>query len=148
MPSDLIVVEAFRPAPGERLDLRKEALSFALDQRAFGPRKLIVAFARRSGRMTAFAYTDRTEPPHLGLTACCDHVGRGADIAIAFSDETVGDEQVDDELHERFVAAKNACRAYGIRLYDWICCDDTLFRSLRVACDPHAQIGDWKVFEW
>ena len=64
-------------------------MAFCLDQRAFGPRRLVVAFANRNGRFRGLAHTRRPEPPEAALAGCIDYMGRGAKVAIAFCDEPV-----------------------------------------------------------
>jgi len=137
---ELIVVEGLVPTRRDETNLRDEVWSFALDQRAFGPRKLWVAFANREGRFRGLAYADRTDPPELGLAACIRHLGRGADAAVAFCDEPVAAEAPPADLEERFDRARATARTGRVHLVDWIACDDHTFRSFRLAMDPD---GEW-----
>src|SRR4051812_42627157 len=89
MENGLIVVEGYRATAADDTNLREEFLGFALDQRAFGPRQLVVAFAERDGRFLGLSYAARTTPPELALGPCIQHVGLGAAAAIAFCDEPV-----------------------------------------------------------
>ena len=129
-----IVVDAVVPTDADDTDLRRDAWSFALDQRAFGPRKLLVAFADADGTFRGLAYSDRTDPPELAVGPCIAHLGRGAAAAIAFCDEEVVDGPIDlDQLQCRFAIASAVCASAGIHLVDWVACDDDRFRSSRIA---------------
>lgn len=143
MSDHLIVVEAFVPTRRDHTNLRDDAWSFALDQRAFGPRRLVVAFANRTGRFRGLAHTERTDPPDLALRACLHRLGRGAAAAVAYSDEPVTDGPPPDDLGERFRVASDLCAMVGVHLVDWIACDDQHFRSTRLALHPGE--GWWDV---
>lgn len=136
----VIVVEGYVATTTDRTDLREEAWSFALDQRAFGPRRLLVAFADRSGRLRSLAHTPRLEPPEEGLIPCISHLGRGAASALAFCDELIVAGPPPPDLEARFALARSITAANGIHLVDWFACDDRLFRSTRLALDPE---GEW-----
>lgn len=140
MESSLIVVDGYVATDRDDTNLREEAWSFALDQRAFGPRRLLVAFADPLGRFRSLAHARRTDPPEAALGPCIEHVGRGAAAAVAFCDEPVVEGPPPPELAERFDLARSITASYGIHLVDWFACDDQLFRSSRLALDPD---GDW-----
>ena len=141
MAEDLVVVEGVVPARGFKTNVRDEVWSYALDQRAWGPRRLTVAFADRRGTFRAMANCRRTEPFTIGLAACIAHLGRGAAAAVALNDEEVRPGPVDlDALRTRFELARSVCAAAGIHLVDWIGCDDDNFRSTRMAIDHE---GEW-----
>ena len=135
-----IVVEAVVATRRDKTNLRKDCWSIALDQRAFGPRRLLVAFTGRDGRFKALAYTERTDPIELALACCIDHAGQGADAAIVYNDEPVEQGPPAPGLAERFGRAQQVCREAGIHLVDWIQCDDELFRSMKLALAPG---GEW-----
>jgi hypothetical protein len=71
MKKPLIVVNGYVATDRDHPNLREltGAVSFALDQRAFGRRRLLVAFADRAGRFRALAHTRRTDPPEAALPA-------------------------------------------------------------------------------
>ena len=140
MDSSLIVVDGYVATEEDDTDLREEAWSFALDQRAFGPRRLLVTFADGSGRLRSVAHARRTDPPEAGLAPCIEHVGLGATAAIAFCDEPVVEGPPPTDLVERFALARSIAASYGIHLVDWIACGDQMFRSSRLALDPE---GEW-----
>jgi hypothetical protein len=140
MDSSLIVVEGYVATDADDTDLREEAWSFALDQRAFGPRRLLVAFADASGRFRSLAHARRTAPPEAALAPCIEHSGRGATAAVAFCDETVVDGPPPADLALRFALARSIAASYGVHLVDWFACDDHMFRSSRLALDP---TGEW-----
>jgi hypothetical protein len=140
MKSKLIVVDGYRATAKDKTNLRKDAWSFALDQRAFGPRRLVVAFSNRKGRLTGLAYTPRTEPPEMSLGPCVDFMGQGAAAAVAYCDETVTNGPPPPGLGKRFALARSIVAPYGVHLVDWIACDDQLFRSTRLALEPGC---DW-----
>jgi hypothetical protein len=139
-PSTIVVVEGILPTDADDTNLKDECLSFALDQRAFGPRRLLVAFADQSGRFLGLAHAPRTEPADLALACCVDYLGDGAAAAVAFCDEPVADGPPPDDLGERFAVARAVCAQHGIHLVDWFSCDDQLFRSTRLALEPD---GEW-----
>lgn len=140
MSDEFIVVEGVRPTAKDRTNLRKECWSFALDQRAFGPRRLVVAFADRRYRFLGLAHTARLDPPEMALGACIDFLGRGTAMAVAYCDEPVSQGPPPPEVVLRFGQARAIAEAHGVFLVDWIACDDQLFRSSRCIVDPD---GDW-----
>lgn len=135
-----LIVDGVVPTAADDTNIRDECWSIALDQRAFGPRRLLVTFSDSAGRFLALAHAPRTEPIELALAACIDHLGRGAAAAIAFCDERVTEGPPGDGLAEKFAAARAVCGSYGVHLVDWIMCDDAQFRSVRLSLDPDC---DW-----
>jgi hypothetical protein len=138
----LVVVDGLVAAEHADMNLRdeKELWGYALDQRAFGPRRLLVAFADADGRLRAIAHAKRTDPIDLALRACLQHLGHGAAAAVAFNDEPVVEGPPEPGLADRFWLARTICAASGVHLVDWISCDDDLFRSTRLALEPD---GEW-----
>ena len=136
--SDLstIIVEGYHYT-GDDLDLSGvDFWSLALDQRAFGPRQLVVVTARRDGAGLGLAHCDQTEPPELALK-CCLAVLDEAPVAVAYSDEPVAVDPP-SALRDRLDAARHAAQEFGVHLVDWIICDDIRIRSMRItlqACD-------------
>jgi hypothetical protein len=137
-----IIVDGYVSTEADNTDLREEALAFALDQRAFGPRRLLVAFADPFGKFLALAHTARTEPIELALACCLQSLGQGKAAAVAFCDEPVTQGPPPANLAERFASARALCSEYGVHLVDWFCCDDDLFRSARLALEPGAEWWD------
>lgn len=137
-----IVVQGFRATRRDETDLRDEAWSIALDQREFGPRQLLVAFADRHGRFRALAYVGRTEPRELGLEPCIAYLGHGAAAAVAFCDERVENGPPPPELGLRFALARSIATTCGVHLVDWFACDDDLIRSSRMALEPETPWWD------
>jgi len=131
-----LLVECLVATPADSTDLRSECWSFALDQRAFGPRRLLVAFADEDGRFRGLAHTERTDPPELALAACLEVYGATTGAAIAFCDEAVVDGPPAEGLAEAFAVARAVAEEAGVRLVDWMACDDQLFRSARLALFP------------
>lgn len=125
-------------------NLRQSVWSFALDQRAFGPRKLLVAFADEDGTFRGLAFTARTDPLDLAFDACLQYLGTGAAAAIAFCDQPVAEGDLPPEQIELFERAQVIAASYGIRLVDWIACDDDKFRSHRTPPVPTGELDD----EW
>jgi hypothetical protein len=140
MDNELVIVEGYMATGRDRTDLRKDAWSFALDQRAFGPGRLLVAFADRRGRLLSLAHCPRTDPAEAALAPCIQHLGRGARAAVAFCDEPVKAGPPPPEVAVRFALARAIAASHEIHLVDWIACDDQLFRSSRFALQP---AGDW-----
>ncbi|MGH8993459.1 MAG: hypothetical protein ACRDZ7_18270 [Acidimicrobiia bacterium] len=140
MKPSLLVVEGLFCTDLDDTNLRNDSWSLALDQRAFGPRRLLVAFADRSGRMRSLAHALRTDPPELGLGYCIDHMGKGAEAAVAFCDEPVSGGPPPTDLGLRFALARSIAAGYGVHLVDWIACDDDTIRSTRLALEPGT---DW-----
>lgn len=143
-----IVVEGYAAADRSTLDLRDEVWGFALDQRTFGPRRLVVAFADRSGHLLAIAHTPRLDPPEKALGPCIELVGQGAAAAVALCDEPVDEKVAPPDLALRFVLAQCIAAAYGVFLVDWIACDDHGFRSSRIAIDPDSPWWDLPEEGW
>lgn len=135
-----IVVDGYAATDKDTTDLREDTWSLALDQRAFGPRRLVVAFADRCGRLRGLAHAPRTEPAEAALAPCIQHLGRGAAAAVAFCDESVVEGPPPPEIGLRFALARSIASSYGIYLVDWIACDDQLFRSSRFALE-----ADWQL---
>lgn len=136
-----IVIEGVAPAPGaEVTNLRDHAWAMCLDQRAFGPRRLLMAFADRDGTLRGIAHTPRLDPPEQVLPSCIDYLGSGATAAVVYCDEPVRWGPPPTEMVERFDRARALCAESGVHLVDWFCCDDELFRSSRVALEDPA---DW-----
>jgi hypothetical protein len=133
-----IVVDGVRATRRDRTNLRnpKDLFGMALDQRAFGPGRLLVAFANRRGRLRAIAHAPRTDPPERALEACIQHLGAGATHAVAYCDEPVTEGPPPEGLYERFALACSIADRYGIELADWIACDDQWYRSTRLALFP------------
>ncbi len=121
MTTTLHAVRGLVPGKRDRTNLRSlsEAVSFCLDQRAFGPRRLLVAFANGNGRFRGLAYTRRTDPPETALAGCIEYLGRRAKAAIAFCDEPVAWGPPPDDLAERFGLARSIAASYGVHLVDW-----------------------------
>ena len=133
-----LLVERLIATSVDTTDLRQERWSFALDQRAFGPRRLLVAFAKEDGQFVGLAHTARTDPPVDALVACVAVFGAKGCAAVAFSDEPVANGPPAPDTEMRFEEARAMASAHGVRLVDWICCEDHLFRSMRVALWPDA----------
>ncbi len=124
------IVEGYRYT-GDDLDLSgPDFWGFALDQRAFGPRRLVVVTARSDGAVLGLAHCERTEPPELALKCCLAALGDG-DIAVAYSDEPVSADPPIG-LRDRLDTARVAARELGVHLVDWIMCDDLQMRSMHI----------------
>ena len=136
-----VIVDGYVPTAIDTTNLRDEAWSFALDQRAFGPRKVWVAFADADGSFRGLAYTDRIDRPELCIGPCIEHLGRVSGAAVAFCDEPVDDGAPPADLGLRFALAREVAKPYGVHLVDWIACDDQHFRSSSLALGTQA--GDW-----
>jgi hypothetical protein len=120
---------------GDDLDLSgPDFWSFALDQRAFGPRQLLVVTARCDGAVLGLAHCELTEPPELALKCCLDTLDDGAAVAVAYSDEPVSADPPIG-LRYRLVAARVAARELGVHLVDWVMCDDMQMRSLHITLE-------------
>ena len=137
-----IVVEGFKATPSDSTNIREDWPELALDQRAFGPRRVLVAFAESDGTLRGLAYADRSDPPELALECCVDHLGKGAAAAIAFCDEPVKMGPPPADVPQRFAAAQAVCARYGVHLVDWVMCDDQLFRSMKLCVAGAAEWWD------
>lgn len=127
-----IVVERLLVADSP-VDLRTDAWGLALDQRAFGPRRLVVALGDRRGRLVGITHADRTDPPELALACCLVEGTAGAATAVAYCDEPVAWGPPPADLAARFAVARLLAAHHGIHLVDWFACDDHMFRSTRFA---------------
>jgi len=132
------IVDGVVPTALDDTNLRDDVWAFALDQRAFGPRKLLVAFADADGTFRGLAFTDRTDPPELGFEACLTYLGQGAAAAVAYCDQPVDPDAASAYL-ELFERARELAATRDIHLLDWIACDDEQFLAHRIpmfARDP------------
>jgi hypothetical protein len=148
--ADLIRVDGVEPNPEFDHDpLPDQILGIALDQRAFGPRQLMVAFAAYDGRFLALLWARRTDPVDLALEACLLHfdtIGRGGEThaaAVVLCDEPVVDGPTPPGFLARFEGAKGVARKHGVHLVDWIGCDDDRFRCARLRTFAPATEPDW-----
>lgn len=140
---NLIVVNGYAPvdqAAAAEFNLRDEMLSMALDQRAFGPGKLLVAFGDSDGTFRGLAYTDRRDPIDSAFDACLDYLGSGAATAVAFNDEPVVVGEPAPWLAERFIRMQTIAALHGVTLIDWVSCDDEYLRPTRLGQCPQE---DW-----
>ncbi len=119
------------PPDSTALNVRDDIWSFAMDQRAFGPRMLLVAFADADGTFRGLAYAKRREPIDLVFEACLRHLGKGAAAAVGFLDERVVAGPIAAWSTARFERLHAAAAAHGITLVDWISCDDEYLRATR-----------------
>ena len=144
MRSPPIVVEGVVPVADTELDdVPNQIWSYAMDQRAFGPRRLWVVFTNADGRLRALAYATRTDRPLLAFEACLADLGAGAAAAVALCDERVVPGPLPIERLERFTAARVLAATYGIHLVDWIACDDDAFRAVRLLSLKPSEQPDW-----
>jgi hypothetical protein len=116
-----------------------DAWSIALDQRAFGPRQVLVVTASADGRILGLAHCERTDPPEIALRCCLATLDDGAAAAVAYSDEPVMPDPSPD-LPARFATARAAAREHGVHLVDWLLCDDTEVRSMRLSIE---EVEEW-----
>jgi len=140
--SRFIVVESVVPTDLDNSNIREECWNFALDQRAFGPRRLLVGFADRTGRLLSLARAPRTDPVEIALAGVIDYLGHGVAAAIAWCDEPVRQGPPPPGLAARFRSARSVCSARGVHLVDWIMCDDHVFRSMRLSLEPDTEWWD------
>lgn len=139
LPPGFIVVDGYIPTALDDTNLREELWDFALDQRSFGPRRLVVAFADADGTFRGLSHARRPLVPEDALDACIQHVGLGSAAAVAYCDEAVSDGLPPDDVQQRFGRARSIARSRGVHLVDWIACDDGLFRSFRLAVEPEGE---------
>ncbi len=144
------MVEGLAPSPEFDHDpLPDQILPIALDQRAFGPRQLMVAFAAYDGRFLALLYTPRTDPIDVALEACLlhfDSLGRGGEMhaaAVALCDQPVEDGPASAHFIDTFERARKVAESHDIHLLDWISCDDDRFRFARLRTFAPATDPDW-----
>jgi hypothetical protein len=147
MEPDTIVVELVVAEDPKEMSLRHDVWSLAMDQRAFGPGRLLVAGADRDGHLLAIAHTTTTDPVELGLACCLDHMFNSAVIplaAVAFNDEPVRMESPPADLDLRFDEARETAAQFGVHLVDWFACDgdSEIMRSTRIALNPGAEWWD------
>ncbi|HVV77171.1 MAG TPA: hypothetical protein VHC43_14165 [Mycobacteriales bacterium] len=144
MSQTLIVVEGVVPVDETDLnDVRAKVWSYALDQRAFGPRRLLVAFTEANGRLRVLAHANRTDDPLLSFEACLDHLGEGAAAAAVFCDEPVTTGPPPRDFLDRFDEARELARRYGVHLVDWFACDDEQFRAARLTTLAMEDQPEW-----
>lgn len=144
MPDDVIVVERLVAAEPD-IDMRECAWEFALDQRAFGPRRVLVALTDRSGRLLEIAHADRTDPPEFAFGLCLHERSSDATVALAYCDEPVDMQSSPEHLADlarRLADARWMAQRAGVHLVDWFACDDQAFRSFRFASEPDSEWWD------
>jgi hypothetical protein len=143
-----LVVEALR-YQGDRLDLSDfdRAIEFALDQRCFGPRRLLVATCDASGGMLGLAHCERSDPPEFALMCCLATLDDAARAAVAYSDESVDEGPPGLDLAQRFLGARAVASERGVHLVDWIMCDDLMIRSIKLGLDRDGE-GDDETEWW
>ena len=132
-----VIVRGFAATAADVTNMRTDVWSFALDQRAFGPRQLLVAFTDRAGDLMTLAYAPRTDAPELALACCVDWAPQHPTAAVVFCDERVDSGPPPSDLAHRFARATAICSDRGIHLVDWIACDDQQYRSSRIALHPN-----------
>ena len=140
---DHAAVTSLVPTRRNTMNLRVAPWRYTLVQREFGPRRLIVMFADRDGRLRGLIHTERTHPPEVALTRCLDRFRRRAVAAVAYCDEPVTAGPRPDGLDQRFARASELCASRGLHLVDWYACDDILIRSLRGSIEDD---GGWWPF--
>lgn len=150
----IAIVEGVVPAPELEHDpLPEQILGFALDQRAFGPRQLMVAFAAYDGRFLGLLYTDRMDPIEDALEVCLLHAEaeglRGSAPAVAavvLCDQPVVDASAMPQVEAMFERARPVAARHRVHLVDWIGCDDDTFCCARMrTCSPASEPGWWDV---
>lgn len=130
-----VIVDGYHATDDCDLHLERDFWALALDQRAFGPRRLLVAFGDTSGRLLGLAHTAREDPPELSLGFCFEYFRRVADAeqAVVYCDEPITPGPLSALLRARWEDACAIATVHGIRLVDWVACDDHTFRSTRDA---------------
>lgn len=144
MSRKLIFVDGCVPAPDvEREDVRDQVWAYAMDQRAFGPRRLWVVFADKDGTFRGLAHTRRTSPWQHGFDACLHYLGAGAAAALVLNDEPVSANEPPGDVGVRLAEAQLIAMPFGIHVVDWIACDDDQFRAARLRTMTPADQPDW-----
>ena len=144
MSETFIIVDGVVPVQRTEIDdVRTKVWSYALDQRAFGPRKLLVAFTEANGQLRVLAHANRTSRPLVSFEACLDYLGGGASAAVAFCDERVTAGPPAPEFLDRFDEARTLAQSYGVHLVDWFACDDEQFRAARLTRLVVQEQPDW-----
>ncbi|KUG59295.1 hypothetical protein AVL62_06340 [Serinicoccus chungangensis] len=148
-------MDGYAVAPGAEVESLLDLLpGLVLDQRAFGPRQLMVAFAAVDGRFLALLHTSRTDPRRSGLEACLLHFWSlglsDSDMvaAVVLCDEPVEQgESVDlAPFLTTFETAKGLAARHRVHLVDWVSCDDDVYRFARLgSMDPTTEPGWWDV---
>lgn len=121
-----------------------------MDQRAFGPRQLMVAFAAYDGEFLGLLYTTRRDPFDGALDACLRHfevegLGRHADgvAAVVLCDQRVVDSSCRPHLEAMLERARTIAARHDVHLVDWIACDDDTFCAARLQSLDPASDPDW-----
>ncbi len=143
MHQQTIVVEGFQNT-GDGPDLSDvAAIEFALDQRAFGRERLVVAGTDRRGTLVGLVHCPMTDPVETSFECCLDQLRDfGAEAAVAYSDEPVEKGSITAELRNRFGRTRAIAAVFGIHLVDWIQCGDTRIQSLKFGSSEDATWWD------
>ena len=117
-------------------DLRMDVptvLGIARHQRHFGPGRLLVLAATRTARILSLSHCVLDDCPDCVLAACLQIIKDDEPALItAIGDPGTG--RLDDCPQCRFEAAYDQAEKIGAQLFDWIDCDETIIRSLRLLC--------------
>ncbi len=151
----ITIVEGYHVTDG-RLDLSgTDFWGIALDQRAVGPGRLVVVTADPDGTVIGLAHCRRGEMPELALQYCLAVLDDGAAAAVAYSDEPVSADPPIG-LCDRLDTARVAAGEFGVHLVDWVMCDDTRIRSMRLTVEgfdhwweagPRGRLPTWATRE-
>lgn len=127
----ITIVEGYHVTHG-RLDLSgTDFWGIALGQRAVGPGRLVVVAAHPDGTVVGLAHCRRGEMPELALQCCLAALDDGAAAAVSYSDEPVtADPPIG--VCDRLDTARAAAGELGVHQVDWVMCDDTRIRSMRL----------------
>lgn len=146
----MIYVDAFAPNPEfDHEPVQDQILGIALDQRAFGPRTLMVVFAAQDGRFLLLTYTPRTDPIDDALEYSLRHfdaLGRGGEshaAAVVLCDQPVEEGPVPPEFTATFERAQDIAGRHAVHLVDWFACDDDRIRCARLHTYPPASQSGW-----
>lgn len=149
----LFVVECLRSTDEDDTNLIRDHMSFLLDQRAFGPRRLLIFFTDERADMHYLTHCPRHDDLLVAVMCSIDTVMHGnphaqqhVRAAVVFNDEPVS-EDIPGNLAQRFEAVSAVFAAHGITLVDWWMCDDQLFRSMRFSVDPNQPWWPWPLDE-
>ena len=118
----------------EGTDLRMDVptvLGFARQQRHFGPSRLLVLAATRTARITSISYTDLDDCPDCVLRTCLQII-KNEEPALITAIGDISSGWLDACPLCRFEAAYDQVADFGAQLFDWIDCDETTIRSLRL----------------
>ncbi|HEX4863154.1 MAG TPA: hypothetical protein VFV02_03725 [Acidimicrobiales bacterium] len=143
MDCEWLVVRGWRYEVGDLELTCANAFKLAVEQRAFGSQRLVVAGADRDCRFLGLVHCPITDQPELALEYCIGALeSDGLAAAVAYSDEPIRLGVGSSDLAVRFFRRRAAAADHGVHLVDWMFCDTKYVLSLKYRLIENARWWD------